>query len=82
MLLKKLMFDDLIGVCVCVCVQLAGASGNSVLLTQQERERIEELLRDLEEEHSDPELLTEPQVHTHTHTHNRRERENRGTKKS
>jgi len=69
---------------VCVCVQLAGASGNSVLLTQQERERIEELLRDLEEEHSDPELLTEPQVHTHTHTHthNRRERENRGTKKS
>ncbi|XP_039525137.1 fibrous sheath-interacting protein 1 isoform X1 [Pimephales promelas] len=42
-------------------IELAGASGNSVLLTQQERERIEELLRDLEEEQSDPELLTEPQ---------------------
>ncbi|XP_056092685.1 fibrous sheath-interacting protein 1 [Rhinichthys klamathensis goyatoka] len=54
-------------------IELAGASGNSVLLTQQERERIEELLRDLEEEQSDPELLTDPQ-HTHTHTQQERER--------
>ncbi|CAM4641981.1 unnamed protein product [Leuciscus chuanchicus] len=37
-------------------IELAGAS---VLLTHQERERIEELLRDLEE---DPDLLTEPQA--------------------
>ncbi|XP_077077793.1 fibrous sheath-interacting protein 1 isoform X2 [Siphateles boraxobius] len=43
-------------------IELAGASGNSVLLTQQERERIEELLRDLDEEDSDPDLLTEPQA--------------------
>lgn len=43
-------------------IELAGASGNSVLLTQQERERIEELLRDLEEEQNDTDLLTEPQV--------------------
>ncbi|KAK7141832.1 hypothetical protein R3I94_011501 [Phoxinus phoxinus] len=43
-------------------IELAGASGNAVLLTQQERERIEELLRDLDEEQSDPDLLTDPQV--------------------
>lgn len=35
---------------VCVCVQLAGVAGTSVLLTQHERERLEELLKDLEED--------------------------------
>lgn len=50
---------------VFVIVQLAEASGNSFLLTQQETERIEELLRDLEEEEDDSELLNEPQVQTH-----------------
>uniref|UniRef100_A0A8C1S5F4 Fibrous sheath-interacting protein 1 n=1 Tax=Cyprinus carpio TaxID=7962 RepID=A0A8C1S5F4_CYPCA len=43
-------------------IELAEASGNSFLLTQQETERIEELLRDLEEEEDDSELLNEPQV--------------------
>ncbi|XP_058604409.1 fibrous sheath-interacting protein 1 isoform X2 [Onychostoma macrolepis] len=43
-------------------IELAGVSGNSFLLTQQEKERIEELLKDLEEEQSDSEQLTEPQV--------------------
>ncbi|XP_051723494.1 fibrous sheath-interacting protein 1-like isoform X5 [Ctenopharyngodon idella] len=42
-------------------IELVGASGNPVLLTQQERERIEELLKDLEEEQSDSDLLAEPQ---------------------
>ncbi|XP_073783360.1 fibrous sheath-interacting protein 1 isoform X8 [Danio rerio] len=37
-------------------IELAGASGSSVFLTQQEKERIEDLLKDLEEE-----LLEEPQ---------------------
>ncbi|KAK9960304.1 hypothetical protein ABG768_010377 [Culter alburnus] len=43
-------------------IELVGASGNPVLLTQQERERIEELLKDLEEEQSDSDLLAEPQA--------------------
>ncbi|XP_073683711.1 fibrous sheath-interacting protein 1 [Garra rufa] len=43
-------------------IELAGASGNWFLLTQQEKERIEELLKDLEEEQDDSDLLTEPQV--------------------
>ncbi|XP_050989074.1 fibrous sheath-interacting protein 1 isoform X3 [Labeo rohita] len=43
-------------------IELAGATGNSFLLTQQEKERIEELLKDLEEELDDSDLLTEPQV--------------------
>uniref|UniRef100_A0A8C2J0J0 Fibrous sheath-interacting protein 1 n=1 Tax=Cyprinus carpio TaxID=7962 RepID=A0A8C2J0J0_CYPCA len=43
-------------------IELAEASGSSFLLTQQETERIEELLRDLEEEEDDSELLNEPQV--------------------
>ncbi|KAL1257342.1 hypothetical protein QQF64_010586, partial [Cirrhinus molitorella] len=43
-------------------IELAGASGNSFLLTQQEKERIEELLKDLEEEPDDCDLLNEPQV--------------------
>ncbi|XP_056333004.1 fibrous sheath-interacting protein 1 isoform X3 [Danio aesculapii] len=38
-------------------IELAGASGSSVFLTQQEKERIEDLLKDLEEE-----LLEEPQL--------------------
>ncbi|XP_050989075.1 fibrous sheath-interacting protein 1 isoform X4 [Labeo rohita] len=42
-------------------IELAGATGNSFLLTQQEKERIEELLKDLEEELDDSDLLTEPQ---------------------
>ncbi|XP_052001437.1 fibrous sheath-interacting protein 1 isoform X2 [Xyrauchen texanus] len=41
-------------------IELAGAAGNSVLLTQQERERIEELLKDLEEGQNDaPEVVSE-----------------------
>ncbi|ROL51303.1 Fibrous sheath-interacting protein 1 [Anabarilius grahami] len=43
-------------------IELVGASGNPVLLTQQERERIEELLKDLEDEQSDSDLLAEPQA--------------------
>ncbi|XP_051578817.1 fibrous sheath-interacting protein 1-like isoform X2 [Myxocyprinus asiaticus] len=40
-------------------IELAGAAGNSVLLTQQERERIEELLKDLEEGQNDaPEVVS------------------------
>ncbi|XP_067310931.1 fibrous sheath-interacting protein 1 [Pseudorasbora parva] len=41
-------------------IALAGASGHT--LTHAERERVEELLRDLEEEQSDADLLTEPQM--------------------
>ncbi|XP_016329634.1 fibrous sheath-interacting protein 1 isoform X2 [Sinocyclocheilus anshuiensis] len=43
-------------------IELTEASGNSFLLTQQEKERIEELLKDLEEEENSSDLLTEPQV--------------------
>ncbi len=46
-------------------VQLAGATESWFLLTQQEKERIEELLKDLEEEPNDCEPLTEPQVRPH-----------------
>ncbi|XP_052385912.1 fibrous sheath-interacting protein 1 isoform X1 [Carassius gibelio] len=43
-------------------IELAEAWGNSFLLTQQEKERIEELLKDVEEEENHSELQTEAQV--------------------
>lgn len=47
-----------------LCVQLAGVAGTSVLLTQHERERLEELLEDLEEDQNNTDSSSHtPKVH-------------------
>lgn len=50
-------------------MQLASSGGSLGPLTQEEKKRLEELLKDIDEGEHSVSPTSEPEVHTHLHTH-------------